>query len=327
MRSVLPLAALVIAAGAGWQALAVASPAPVPVRVALFGGSTPPLFLVAQQHRLFQKFGVSVQVEVKWTSQELREGLAGGRFDIVHSLADNAVAVAEDLGVPVIILMGRGGSGGVHLLAQPHIQRIEDLRGQTILVDSPDTGHALALRKILKDRGLRAGTDYTMLPLGQTQKRFEAMTGDKKYAATMAPFTEDARRLGFRSLGRAPELVGPYQVSAVYGRRDWVTDHPEAATGYLAGYLHSARWAADPANRAAVLAVLQQQTDRSTAERLYERALAQDEREEQEFDFEAFKNGLALRAEIEGTWSGQPPDPGRYVDLSFYRKARALLER
>ena len=38
-----------------------------------------------------------------------------------------------------------------------------------------------------------------------------------------------------------------------------------------------------------------------------------------------FRNVLALRAEIEGDWGGKPPAPERYIDLSYYEKARALL--
>ncbi|HEX4932585.1 MAG TPA: ABC transporter substrate-binding protein, partial [Gemmatimonadaceae bacterium] len=300
------------------------------VRAAMFGGAPPPVFVAAAEHGLFEKFGVSVQVETRWTSEELREGLAAGKFDIVHSLADNAVAVAEDLKTPVVILMGTaggGGGGGTHLVAQPHIKSIEDLRGQTILVDSPDTGHALALRKMLKLKGLEAGRDYTMLPFGQTQKRFEAMQANKTYAATMMGFDEEARRFGFHSLGAAAEHVGRYQVSAVYARRDWVEKNPEAAVGYLAGYLHAMRWTRDPANRDAVVAALARRSDPAAARQAYERSFTGRGEAEPKFDVEAFRNGLAIRAEIEGTWGGTPPEPERYYDLSYLKKALTLVER
>ena len=39
------------------------------------------------------------------------------------------------------------------------------------------------------------------------------------------------------------------------------------------------------------------------------------------FDMQGFRNVLALRAEIEGSWGGKPPAPDRYVDLSYYDKA------
>jgi hypothetical protein len=45
------------------------------------------------------------------------------------------------------------------------------------------------------------------------------------------------------------------------------------------------------------------------------------------FDMRGFKNVLALRAEIEGDWSGKPPPPERYVDLTYYQRARKRLRR
>lgn len=302
-------------------------PSVATVRVAMFGGEAPPHFVVAQKRGLFEQLGVRVVVEPRWTSEELREGLAEGRFDIVHSLADNAVAVAEDLKVPTVILTGSGGggrSGGVHLVSQPHIRTIAQLRGTTILVDSPDTGHALALRKILRRQGLEAGRDYTMRPQGQTQKRFEAMRADKAFAATMMPFNEEARTLGFNSLGDAAAIVGPYQASAIYARKDWVTANPTAAVGYLAGHVHVGRWIRDPANKPAILETLGAASGADAA-RLYERLLESVPDREPAFDLDAFRNSLALRADIEGTWGGTPPAPERYYDPSYAVTALALV--
>jgi NitT/TauT family transport system substrate-binding protein len=318
--------ALALVVALGLAAPSTASRAAMPVTLATFGAEPPPLFRIAAHHRLFEKFGVSVRVEPRWTSKELREGLSVGTFTFVQSLLDNAVAVQEDLGVAVVILMPRGGGGGVDLVVQSHVQRVEDLRGRTILVDSPDTGHALALRKILKDRGLLAGRDYTMLPLGQTQKRFEAMKVNVEYAGTMAPFSAEAKRLGFRSLGHAPTLVGDYDVGGVYGRREWVEAHREATVGFLAGYLHARRWVVDPANKAAVLEALGGGTS-ARSEEQYARVVAGNEESDPEFDLKAFRNGLALRAEIQGTWGGTPPPAERYYDFTHLASARALLDR
>ena len=42
-----------------------------------------------------------------------------------------------------------------------------------------------------------------------------------------------------------------------------------------------------------------------------------------QFDVAGFRNVLSLRAEIEGSiWGGKPPSPDRYLDLSYYEKAR-----
>ena len=45
------------------------------------------------------------------------------------------------------------------------------------------------------------------------------------------------------------------------------------------------------------------------------------------FDIQGFRNVLALRAEIEGSWGGSAPLPDRYVDLSYYENALKRLAR
>ena len=45
------------------------------------------------------------------------------------------------------------------------------------------------------------------------------------------------------------------------------------------------------------------------------------------FDMQGFRNVLALRAEIEGSWGGTPPAPDRYIDLSYYDGALKRLGR
>jgi hypothetical protein len=44
-------------------------------------------------------------------------------------------------------------------------------------------------------------------------------------------------------------------------------------------------------------------------------------------DVDAFRNVLALRAEIEGQWGGTPPPPDKYVDLSYYTTALSAAGR
>jgi hypothetical protein len=43
------------------------------------------------------------------------------------------------------------------------------------------------------------------------------------------------------------------------------------------------------------------------------------------FDMQGFRNVLALRAEIEGQWGGNPPPAERYVDLRWHEGALRRL--
>ena len=301
---------------------------PKTVRAAILGGQVPLPIAIGRTQGFFEKFGARVTAETMWTSQELRDGLAAGKYDVAHAIVDNSVATAETNGVPTLIVLGGETSSANELVAQPHIKSVDDLRGATLLVDSPDTAFALQLRKILRLKGLEATRDYTIKLLGQTAMRFEAMKTNKEYAATMMPLTAEARRLGFHSLGSVAKLIGPYQGGGVFATKRWLEANPDAIVGYLAGYLYSLRWIRDAANGAKVIEQLAKASDPESARQVYERSIADGTlAREPVFDVEAFKNVLALRAEIEGTWRGKPPSPERYYDLSYFHKALALVDK
>ncbi len=298
------------------------------VRVAILGGQVPLPIAIGQAQGFFEKFGARATAETMWTSQEVRDGLAAGKYDVAHAVVDNSVATAETNGVPTVIVLGGETSSANELVAQPHIKKTEELRGATLLVDSLETAFALQLRKILRLKGLEAGRDYTLKPLGQTVLRFEAMKTNKEYATTMMPLTAEAKRLGFHSLGSVAKLIGPYQGGGVFATKRWVEGNPDAIVAYLAGYLYTLRWMRDSANRTLVIEQLAKTSDPESATQVYERSIAQGTlARDPRFDVEAFKNVLALRAEVEGTWGGKPPPPERYYDLSYSQKALALLDK
>jgi len=83
--------------------------------------------------------------------------------------------------------------------------------------------------------------------------------------------------------------------------------------------------ARDPANRADAEGKLAEHLKLSpeTAERTY-RVLAHSKSgftPDAEFDMDGFSNALVVRAETLGEAAAIPADPGRYLDLSCYRRA------
>jgi hypothetical protein len=42
-------------------------------------------------------------------------------------------------------------------------------------------------------------------------------------------------------------------------------------------------------------------------------------------DVARFSNVLKFRAEVEGSWGGKAPPPGRFYDISYYDKALAMV--
>ena len=286
--------------------------------------------VIAKDHGLFTKYGVNVEVETVPSSDALRERLANGKADLAHAAADNAVAMVETAKVDVVLVMGGEGSTN-ELIAQPEIHSVADLRGKTVIVDAPNTAYALQLKKILLLGGLKAGKDYEIKPIGATPVRLQAMRDHKEYAASILgpPTSILAKSAGFASLGKTPELIGPYQATGAFVQRSWAHDHPETLERYLAAYAEAQRWLLDPANKSEVLALVKKQWHLSDDQANETYAIIAGHvwyEPDARFDLEGFKNVLKLRAEIEGQWAGQPPSPDRYFDSTYYQQALAKIK-
>jgi ABC-type nitrate/sulfonate/bicarbonate transport system substrate-binding protein len=301
-----------------------------PLKVMSFPGlSNYPIF--ASEHKgLFAKHGLSVELVYTPSSQFQRDSLAKGDCQIIHTAADNAVAMVEVAHQTPIIVTG-GDNGFNRIIAQPEINSLSDLRGKTVVVDAPDTAYALLLYKALKNVGLNKG-DYSVNPVGGTTQRIDAMLKDKDHAAAAVinvPFNFRLLASGMKDLGSATKSIGPYQAGSVVVMREWANTNSDTLVRYLQAIIEGRRWLLNPANKteAIELAVDRVKLSRDVAARAYDYVVDPSEgfNKDAQFDMEGFINVLKLRAEIEGQWGGNPPAPEKYFDLSYYEKAVAGL--
>jgi len=296
------------------------------LRVKVFPGAQSLPLTVAASQGYFKRQGLEVEVLFTVNSQELRDDLASGKVQLAQSAVDNAVAMAEVAKHDVVIVTG-GDSGMNEVFVQPDVPSIAALKGQTVIVDAPNTAYALQLKKILLLNGLREGADYKVLPVGGTSFRLKDMRENREHKASMLnpPFSLEGAAAGLKSLGRATDLIGPYQAQGTFVLRQWARANGDTLERYITALLQGTRWVLDPANRQAAVKLLAERNklDPKIAERTWELmldpkfGLAPDAR----FDVAGFRNVLALRAEIEGSWGGKPPPTERYYDLSYYEKA------
>ncbi len=295
------------------------------LNVMLFQGVQNLPLYAAQQKGFFAGRGLAVDLPVAPNSEELRNGLAEGRYQIVHTSVDNAVAMAELAKVDTLVFIG-GDNGFNHLFVQPDVGSLADLRGKTVVVDAPDTAFALILYKVLKNHGLNRG-DYAVKSLGATRFRLEGMRDEKSYKAAMLnlPFAIHAERAGLKDMGVAVDMIGPYQSTTGFALRSWASENAGVLVRYVQAYVEGLRWTLDPANRAEAIGMLAAglYLPQDIATRCYEIAIDPQAgfAIDAKFDLPGFRNVLKLRAEIEGQWGGNPPPPERYIDLTYYERA------
>ncbi len=286
-------------------------------------------FYVALERGFFARRGLNVDLQFTKSSASQRAALADGSVDIVHSALDNALAMIDVAKVDVVIVSG-GDSGTNEFYVQDYVKDFAAISGHAIVVDAPNTAYALQAKKILLQHGLKDGADYTLNAVGNGSRRLQALFADKNNAGAILnlPYSLLAAARGMKSLGRTTDILGPYQAGGAFVRRAWARDHAAVLEQYLAAFVEALRWSLDPNNHAAATAMLVDKL--KLPQDLAEKSLtlmaepgfgfAPDAK----FDMAGFKNVLALRAEVEG---GTPADPQRYIDLTYYEHAMALVNK
>jgi len=283
--------------------------------------------LAAEMQGFFARRGIAVETTLTKGSEQMRDGLARGDYDIAHGAVDNAVAMVEVAHEDVFIFMGLDQSFN-KLVVRPGLSTYEDLRGKIFGVDAPDTAFALIVYDILGRKGL-SRADYKVLPIGATRFRLEALIeGRCDFAMLNLPFNVFAEQAGLKILDDPIKVIGPYQSVGGFARRDWAARNRDVLVRYIAAYIEGLRWTLDPCNRPAASSLMQDkmQLDAGVAEKCLDKMLDRDSgfAIDARLNHEGMTTLLALRARY--TNSAVMPI-SRYVDKAPYRAAIDLLKQ
>ena len=279
-----------------------------------------PMF-AAQAKGFFGKRDLAVDLKFTPNSDELRNGLAEGRYHIAHSAVDNAFALKDKANVDIAVVLG-GDDSFNRLIVQPEIKSLADIKGKTVAVDAENTAYAFQLYEMLRQKGLNKG-DYEVKPVGGTSQRLDAMTKDKSFAAAMMnpPFSIRAEKAGLKSIDTAAAALGAYQGSSAFVLRSWGAANADTLVKYVQAYIEGLRWMLEPKNKAEAVGLLVERLKlpEDVAAQAYEATLKGFNRDGA-LDMEGVRNVLKLRAQFEG---GTPAAPEKYIDLGYYQKALA----
>ena len=214
-----------------------------------------PMF-VAQAKGFYSKRGLDVDIKFTPNSDELRNGLAEGRYQIAHSAIDNAFALKDKANVDIAVVSG-GDNSFNHLIVQPDIQSLADIKGKTVIVDAVNTAYAFQLYEMLRQKGLNKG-DYEVKSVGGTGFRLDAMTKDKTMVAAMLnpPFSVRAEKAGLKDMGTAAAALGAYQGTSAFVLREWGKANTDTVVKYIEAYIEGRRWSFDPKNKDEAIALL-----------------------------------------------------------------------
>jgi ABC-type nitrate/sulfonate/bicarbonate transport system substrate-binding protein len=185
------------------------------IRLLSFGGATNLPIWMAQEKGFMEKEGVKLTFATTSGSVEQIRDFYAGKYDVISTAFDNIVAYAEGqsdipLPGPFDMFAFMGGHGGMNtLMVRPEIKGYADIKGKTVAVDALKSGYGIVLYQILKDRGgLEYDRDYKAISVGNTDKRIEAMRGEKAVAAIIgSPQDMAVEREGYRWSGIGENLA------------------------------------------------------------------------------------------------------------------------
>jgi ABC-type nitrate/sulfonate/bicarbonate transport system substrate-binding protein len=283
--------------------------------IRLIAFSRPVALLAAQAKGLFERQGLSVEVELTRGSIEQIRGLLAGRWDIAHTAADNVMAYVDREGADLFVFAVADLGVGQTLVVRPDVTAYADLRGQPLGVDALDTGYAFVLRRMLENNDLAWG-DYQLAAVGSTPQRLQALKEGQIAGALLSSPAE-----GFQVLDSAAEHFPLYPGLTAATTRRWASAHASELLGYTRALLAGARWAAEPGHQAEAVELIarDQQVDVAAARRRYEleaeaRSTALPTLEQAMASLDVVRR---LRQDLTGTTAGL----SAYVDLSYMERA------
>lgn len=300
--------------------------------------SATPAVTIAQQQGFFAAQGLFVREFQTPSSPAIFGALRSGQRDIILTQVDNVFNYRYNASNPLgatfepVAFMGQDGGNGASLVARRGITSFEQIRGDTVAVDSPNSGFAFVLYGILRNAGLERGVDYTVVTTGGTPFRYNDLLAGK-HAATIlnAGFQFRAEDAGLVRLGELPDAQDPFMGSSAVALRGWLDANPDVAERFVAAYLKATQFVLDPANEAAVMQVLTAQAggNASVAARAY--AVLVDPKQglipDGDIDHKRLLGTATLRDSFGGFDEPQnlrwltTPASGLY-DLSYVRQAR-----
>ena len=190
---------------------------------------------VAQDRRLFEKYGVTV--ELTYIRGIAIEAMLAGEVQFVRASPPSVIRPTLR-GADLAVIANTINVAVFSLMSRPDIKRPQDIRGKKIgvtnLGDSPD----LVLTLLLERWGLQRGKDVAVLGIrgGMPELLASVTTGFVDGGMISAPSNLRGIKLGLRELVDTGDLAIPYLNSPLSTRRSYIKAQRDTALRILRAY-------------------------------------------------------------------------------------------
>jgi ABC-type nitrate/sulfonate/bicarbonate transport system substrate-binding protein len=117
-------------------------------------------YSIANQLGFFTAYGLDVFYQQVPNSTYAYTQILNGGYDILTGTIDNAVNLRLNSNENVTVIGQLDQGPDLVLASSPNITSVAQLKGKSLIVDSPVSGYSYLLRKILSTHGLLLNTDY-----------------------------------------------------------------------------------------------------------------------------------------------------------------------
>ncbi|POS81603.1 hypothetical protein DHEL01_v200041 [Diaporthe helianthi] len=230
-------------------------------------------YSVANQLGFFTANGLNVTFNQVASSTDAFNSILSGQYDILTATVDNALNYRFNQNQKVTVLGQLDQGPDLVIASVPSITCLTQLRGKSIIVDSPLSGYSFLLQYVLAKAGLTlAKGDYTFTTVGGTSTRYANLLngtlpdGSPVYATILTyPLTVQSQSLPAGQapniLARVSDYIAPVTSSAFTIRESSLSDRAKSAllTRFIASMFAANRFLANPANaRCSVKAIANQ---------------------------------------------------------------------
>ncbi|HEX8848824.1 MAG TPA: ABC transporter substrate-binding protein [Gemmatimonadaceae bacterium] len=263
---------------------------PATVNVGYFSKS--PVITMGIRHGFFADENITVNAVQTASSPQIFRNLRDGVHDVILTQIDNVFNYRYNQSNPIggtfepVAFMGTDWGNGAALVTRKGITSVEELRGGTVAVDSPNSGFAFVLYGILRAHGLQKDVDYTVIVPKKadgtqdsgTPARFTRLQAGEFDATILnAGFQFRAEAAGYPVLGQISDAADPFMGGSGVARRDWLDNNQDLAIRFIRAYVAAEHYVLDPANRDELIAQLKSESNGNAmvATRTYELLLQQ----------------------------------------------------
>lgn len=225
---------------------------------------------IAREKGFFSRHGLNVDLSQIGETQQVAALLSGElQFG---ALGANEVANADLRGADLVMIATCSDLPIFSLFANKKYTSVPELAGQSIGVTTAGSATDAAAHLFLKQYDML--DKVKILPAGGTVPAILAAMDQGNLAGGILspPTTSRAEDAGYAELVNGARLGVPMNHSGIAVSRSYLKDHMDEVKNFLAAYQEAWAYAADPANKTEVVAVLAQytQSDNRLAEISYQ---------------------------------------------------------